>query len=126
MRTKRGDKNTQKGRRRKAEQFASAAIIVSEFAGNDDDINDAVVTLCVHAGIAASDVICIGTLGEYASGQNHQESLQLLRKANPVAAKQLDTLLGLKTLAGYSHESATATDRKRAERAMNALLEASR
>ena len=126
MRTISGDKQTQKGRRRKAEQFASAATIVSEYAGNENDLNDAVVTLCVHAGIAASDVICIRNLGQYASGPNHQEALQLLKKANPVASPQLDTLLSLKTRAGYSHEPTSAKDRKRAERAMNALLEASR
>ena len=45
------------GRLKKAEQFAQAAETVQEFADEGDDIGDAYVTLCVHAGIAAADVI---------------------------------------------------------------------
>ncbi|MFD6893254.1 hypothetical protein ACFWB0_01730 [Rhodococcus sp. NPDC060086] len=47
----------------KAEQFFDAAAIVNELADNND--LDAVVTLWVHAGIAASDVICCARLGKY-------------------------------------------------------------
>jgi len=39
---------------------------ISELADEHEDVADAYVTLCVHAGIAASDVICCATLVETA------------------------------------------------------------
>lgn len=43
------------GRMRKAEQFIEAAEMVREFADSEHELDDACVTLCVHAGIAARD-----------------------------------------------------------------------
>ena len=54
------------GRLDKANQFIAAAETLRDLADEDDEVADAFVTLCVHAGIAASDVICCGTLGEHA------------------------------------------------------------
>src|SRR6266567_5766674 len=59
-----------RGRLRKAEQFADAANLIQEYVDTDDDDADAYVTLCVHAGIAASDVICCARLGEHAKGDS--------------------------------------------------------
>jgi hypothetical protein len=53
------------GRLRKAEQFLRAANLVR-------DVADAYSTLCVHAGIAASDVICCARLGEHAQGPRRE------------------------------------------------------
>lgn len=114
------------GRRHKAEQFAHAAEIVDEFSGNEHDLIDSVVTLCVHAGIAASDVICMRRLGTYVQGENHTDAVKHLRAADPDAATQLSTLLGMKTKAGYGHDSVSAADAKRALRSMHALLLAMR
>ncbi|OLZ50496.1 hypothetical protein BS329_18870 [Amycolatopsis coloradensis] len=60
----------------KAGQFIEAADMVRELADEHEDVADADVTLCVHAGIAASDVICRARLGEHAQGENHDEDLQ--------------------------------------------------
>ncbi|MFD9888281.1 hypothetical protein ACFWY9_02985 [Amycolatopsis sp. NPDC059027] len=81
------------------------------------------MTLCVHAGIAASDVICCAGLGEYAQGENHEEAVNLPAKADKVATKHLRTLLKLKTKASYSHTPATPDEFKRAGRAADSLAE---
>ncbi len=99
MRTSPCDSGTRAGRRQKMTQFAAAADFILDFA---DEVGDAYVTLCVHAGIAAADVICCTRLGEIAQGENHNEAVQLLTRADPSSAKYLQTLLGMKTRAGYS------------------------
>jgi len=58
---------------RKAEQFLRAADLVRDVADERGDVADAFATLCVHAGIAASDVICCARLGEHAQGENQSE-----------------------------------------------------
>ena len=47
----------------KAKQFVEAAETVESLADDANDVADAYVTLCVHAGIAAADVICCKRLG---------------------------------------------------------------
>jgi len=113
-----------RGRLRKAEQFLEAAELVVD--DKPRDVSDAYVTLCVHAGIAASDVICCARLGEHAQGESHAHAVALLRTADKDAAKHLSTLLGLKTKSGYSHMPVTAGELKRAGRAAEALAEAAR
>lgn len=44
-------------------------------ADENNEVADAYVTLCVHAGIAAPDVICCASLGEHAQGENHSEAI---------------------------------------------------
>ena len=100
--------------------------MTAELADEDDDVADAYVTLCVHAGIAASDVICCARLGEHAQGESHQDAVSLLKTADTHVAQHLSTLLNLKTKSGYSHTPATAEEFKRAGRAAQALLEAAR
>jgi hypothetical protein len=84
------------------------------------------VTLCVHAGIAASDVICCALLGQHAAGEDHSQAVALLAKADGASAKHLRVLLAMKTKAGYSHARATPSDAKRAVRAAEALVETAR
>lgn len=110
----------------KAGQFLDAAILIREMAGENVEVADAYVTLCVHAGIAASDVICCLTLGAHAQGESHADAVGLLAKANKEAAKHLSTLLKLKTKSGYSHTSPTADEFKRAGRAAEILVEQAR
>jgi hypothetical protein len=88
-----------------------------------EEVGDAYVTLCVHAGIAASDVICCVNLGEHAKGESHSDAVELLKRVNTDAAKQLSALLNLKTKSGYSHMPVTAAEFKRAGRAATALVE---
>ena len=111
---------------RKAEQFYSAAEIVRELVDDEDDVDDALVTLWVHAGIAASDVVCCARLGEHAYGDNHNDAVALLGSADQAMAKHLRILLGLKTRSGYTHTPTGEDDVKRAQRAAEALIEAAR
>ena len=53
------------GRLGKANQFLTAAELIASSI-EDSDLADAFVTLCVHAGIAASDVICCARLAAQA------------------------------------------------------------
>jgi hypothetical protein len=109
----------------KADQFYLAAeTIAATIEGQD--IADAYVTLCVHAGIAAADVICCARLGEHAQGDDHQQAVALLTKADRPNAKYLKVLLDLKTRSGYSATPTSKTDQKRAGRAAGALVSAAR
>lgn len=103
-----------------------AANVIHEFADQDADIADVYVTLCVHAGIAASDVICCVNLGQHAKGESHSDAVELLKKVEKDAAKNLNTLLNLKTKSGYSHTPVTVAEFKRAGRAAAALVEVAR
>lgn len=78
MRTKPCSATITQGRLDKANQFIIAAETIRDIADHDDEVADAYVTLCVHAGIAASDVICCGSLGRHAQGDSHEEAATLL------------------------------------------------
>jgi hypothetical protein len=115
-RTRRCPPAVRLGRLQKAAQLFDAAVVVQSLADEDGEIADAYVTLCVHAGIAASDVICCARLGEHAQGENHGEAVELLGKADKDSSKHLRTLFGMKTKAGYGYATATADACKRASR----------
>lgn len=111
------------GRRRKAKGFMQAAEVVEALAEPDDvDTTDALVTLWVHAGIAAADVICCTRLGEHARGESHDEAVRHLERVDRELAKRLEQLLGVKTLAGYSARTPSQDRVKRASRAAQALV----
>lgn len=120
---------TAAGRLRKAEQFLAAAETIHEFANDEHEVGDAYVTLCVHAAIAAADVICCAALGVHALGDDHNEALALLGKVRPGGAelaKALETLLGMKTRAGYSAITVSRLDIKRAQRQTERLVRVAR
>jgi hypothetical protein len=100
--------------------------MVEQLGDSDAALVDAIVTLCVHAGIAASDVICMRQLGTYVQGESHSEAISHLKLADAAAAKHLTALLGMKTKAGYGFDSISRPDLTRALRAMNSLIEAMR
>jgi hypothetical protein len=113
------------GRLAKAEQFLEAAETVRDFADIEDEVGDAYVTLCVHAGIAAADVLCCVALGRHAIGDDHNEAVALLasvRPRGPELARALGTLLAMKTRAGYSARPVATADRTRAERQARQLV----
>jgi hypothetical protein len=123
------DEGTIAGRLRKAEQFLDAAETIREFADEERELADAYVTLCVHAGVAAADVICCIALGEHALGEDHQEALALISRVRPDGnelAKSLRPLLGMKTRAGYSHQPVQSDDPKRTARNAQRLVRAAR
>lgn len=109
--------------RHKAKQFQAAAALIDSTVDHDELV-DAYVTLCVHAGIAAADVICCARLGLHAQGQSHSEAIQLLERVDRSRAKDLAALLGMKTRAGYSPTVSTMPTRKIAARSADRLVEA--
>lgn len=128
-RTRRCDEATTAGRLRKAEQFLDAAETIREFAADESEVGDAYVTLCVHAGVAAADVICCVALGVHAIGDDHNEAVSLLstvRSEGAELARALSVLLGMKTRAGYGATSVTVENRKRAQRHSERLMRAAR
>ena len=129
MKTRKCDQAEARGRLLKAEQFLESAETVRELADDESDVGDAVVTMCVHAGIAAADVLCCIALGVHAQGEDHAEAVGLVRRVHPDGdemSKALRMLLGMKTKAGYSSRSVNADDRKRALRAAERLVTAAR
>ena len=112
------------GRLRKARQFATAFTIVWEFADQPDDVANACATLAVHAGIAASDVLCCRSLGHHHQGGDHHGALALLTQIDPHLARHLKVLLEAKTLAGYGHDPVSPASLRRCERAMSNLVRA--
>ena len=119
--TKRCTASSRVGRLAKARQFLLAAETITTVI-DDQEIADAFVTLCVHAGIAAADVICCARLGVHHAGENHNDAVTLLASADRSAAKHLKALLDMKTRAGYSPVLTSAADQKRAGRAAAALV----
>jgi hypothetical protein len=117
------------GRFRKAEQFLEAAEMTRELADDEADLGDALVTLCVHAGIAASDVICCAALGHFVQGDDHNQAIAELSKVSPDGKQlgnDLRALLQMKTRAGYGAPPVTADQRKRAWRRAESLVDAAR
>lgn len=109
----------------KAEQFFEWAENMRALV-EDEAYEDAYITMCVHAGIAAADVISCARLGEISKSTNHEDAVTLLRATDNDLANRLKTLLGLKTKAGYHHEPASRADVDRAQRAAEALITAAR
>lgn len=72
-----------RGRMRKATGFLEAANLLADQPPAEAGRADALITLCIHAGAAASDVICCARLGEHAQGDNHAEAVALLRQRRP-------------------------------------------
>lgn len=122
MRTLVGDESVRRGRLNKAMQFQRVAKDALALVDEHQEVADAVVTLCVHAGIAASDAICLAALGHHAHGQDHNDAVILLKSVDKDAAKHLGTLLAMKTRAGYGYSPVSAEQMKKAVRAMDALV----
>ena len=111
------------GRLAKSQQFLLGAKTIAAII-EDEAISDAYVTLCIHAGIAAADVICCAKLGVHSNSENHNAAVSLLRKIDDKLAKNLETLLKMKTQSGYGSVFTGAAEQKRAGRAATFLVEA--
>jgi hypothetical protein len=114
---------------RKAEQFLEQAAAIRDLADDEDNVGDSFVSLCVLAGIAASDVLCCRAPGHFVQGEDHQQAVGELAKVRP-GGKQLSAdlsvLLQMKSRAGYGALAVRAEDRKRAWRKAASLVEAAR
>lgn len=128
-RLRRCDAKTATGRLRKAVQFLEAAETIRDFADDEAEIGDAFVTLCVHAGIAASDAICCEALGHYVQGDDHNQSIAELSKVRPggnALGNDLRALLQMKSRAEYGALPVSSEQRKRAWRRAANLVESAR
>ncbi len=116
-----------RGRLARARAFIDAADVVADLVEGDDlaetEFAAALVTLWVHAGIAAADVICCVRVGRHHTGENHQAAVKLLRAADKGTETLLDRLLSLKAPAGYGHRLVGTRDRLSARRAAEALVQ---
>jgi len=120
---------TANGRLRKAEQFLRNAEKIRELADNESEDGDAFVSLCVLAGIAASDVLCCKALGHFVQGDEHRQAVDELKKVMPDGKRlgaDLNVLLQMKARAEYAAPPVSADDRKRAWRKAESLVEAAR
>ncbi|OIH97787.1 hypothetical protein BIU90_14365 [Curtobacterium sp. MCBA15_001] len=81
------------------------------------------VDLCVDAGIAAADAICVKKTGRYSSGGNHNDGVAVLQAATDRStAKHLDALVRVKSRAAYSARPVDAADVHNAGVAARALV----
>jgi hypothetical protein len=115
-------------RLRFAETFFEAA---DELLQLDDTPyrRNVIITNYVHAGIGASDAICCFELKAHSKGDDHGEAIAQLKKVSEdgaALAKALSDLLSLKTRAGWGERPLTASDMKRAGRAVEKLIDAAR
>lgn len=123
MAEKRCTGSVRAGRLRKARAFRLAAEVLEQNASAQDDLADAYITMCVHAGIAAADVLCCQRLNVHSQGESHEEAVTLLGRVDPQLAGDLATLLRKKTAAGYGERLSSITDCKQARRAMERLVD---
>ncbi|MGO1393767.1 hypothetical protein [Agrococcus casei] len=121
VKTVSADKAVRAGRLAKARQFLQVADDAIELA-DETDVADAAATLYIHAGIAAADAICAAALGKHAKGQDHQQAVTLLASTDREASKWLNTLLTMKTRAGYGHDPTSDSALRRLQRAAQSLV----
>ncbi len=107
-----------------ARRFAEVAAIVAD-EGSDVEYSSVAASLCVLAGIAASDAACCQALGRRARGQDHKEATTLVKQVRPggeQAAAALSRLLNLKDEAHYGLMDVSGQDLRTALRQAESLV----
>ena len=118
--TRLADKATAKARLRVSAKYLEAAQLMAI----DDDpyaINVCVGT-AVLAGIAAGDAICIASMGERYSGQDHAAAAELLERVDAAMGKRLRRLVALKPGSHYGDKLLSARARGTALADAEALM----
>jgi len=110
-----------RSRRRIAEKYLEVADLI---ATEDGEAVNVCIGLCVLAGIAAGDAICVSATGERYSGQDHAAAADLLSTVDSAAGRRLRDLVALKPASHYGTHLLTSKDRLTALRAAAALVEA--
>lgn len=116
----------QAGRLRKARGFLRAADIIEPYISEDVNLADAYLTLCVHAGIAASDVICCAKRQMHSIDPDHKSAVAFLAEVDEPNSVHLDTLVSVKTQSGYTHIHATPELCENVKAAATVLVNAAR
>lgn len=115
-----------RGEARNRRDIAAKYLDVGEIAATEEGpaANNVVVGICVLAGIAAADALCLTSIGERYAGQDHAEAAYFLSKVDQARGRDLATLVRLKPLAHYGTGFVKDEDRTRALRAARALVDA--
>lgn len=122
VRTSRGDAGEARNRRLIAEKYLEVAELAASEEGRA--ANNVVVGVCVLAGIAAADTLCLLATGARYSGTDHTEAAAYLARVDRELGVQLQTLVRLKPLAHYGTGFVADADRTRALRAAQGLVDA--
>jgi hypothetical protein len=112
-------------RLRHARSFVEVAALVAD-EGDDIEYASVAASLCVLAGIAASDAACCLALGRRARGQDHREAATLVEQVEPggaEAANSLKRLLGFKDEAQYGLADVSGADLRAALRQARSLVD---
>lgn len=114
-----------RNRLRHARRFIEVAALVAD-EGDDVEYASVAASLCVLAGIAASDAACCKALGQRARGQAHSEAVALLATVEPggaEGARALRRLLSLKDEAHYGLMDVSGSDLRAALRGAQSITE---
>ncbi len=124
-RTQRCSEEDARIRLRQARQYTEVAGVVAG-EGTDVEYSSVAASLCVLAGVAASDAACCRALGRRARGQDHREAITLIEQIEPdgpKAAKALRRLLNLKDEAHYGLIDVSGADLRTALRQAQSLVD---
>jgi pyrimidine deaminase RibD-like protein len=122
MRTSEGSRGEARTRRRVATKFLEVAELAATEEG--DAANNVVAGVCVLAGIAAGDALCLMVLGHRYAGQDHAEAARLLSKVDLPLSRELSKLVRLKPMSHYGSQFINTDARVRALRAARRLVDA--
>lgn len=98
-----------RNRRLIAQKYLEAALLAATEEG--PAANNVVVGICVLAGIAGGDAICLTAIGQRYAGEDHAEAARFLGKVDREAGKRLASLVRLKHR--QSHARANTSDPQR-------------
>ena len=119
--TRPGDRGSAGARARVAAKYLEVAeLVATEEQGATINV---CVGLCVLAGIAAGDAICLIATGERYSGPDHAAAAELLDRVHAESGKRLRMLVRLKPISHYGDTLLSERDRTAALRAAAALVE---
>ena len=114
------------GRLRKAEMFRGAASDVMDLADDEQDVLDACITLWVTRGSPPPTRCAAGGWASTRRVRTTTRRWRCWRRFDKDRGKDLGVLLALKTPASYGAGRSTAAEAKRARRAAERLVEATR
>lgn len=121
-RTQQGGPAEARNRRLIAQKYLEVAEIAATEEG--PAANNVVVGVCVLAGIAAGDALCLMTVGSRYAGRDHAEAVRYLERVDGPRGRYLRTLVRLKPLAHYGTGFVSDEDRTKAVRAAQVLVKA--
>jgi hypothetical protein len=119
--TRAGDRGSATARAGLAAKYLQVAeLVATEEKGEAINV---CVGLCVLAGIAAGDAICLMATGERYSGLDHVAAAELLARVHAESGKRLRTLVRLKPVSHYGDTLMSEQERTAGLRAAKALVD---